>query len=241
MNYLTDSEIMDWNTIITDTNFFVSPIYNNRNSYPSINFNLSNNFYGTSGNRDVKNNINIDPIISYNITFSILKSGKDIFSKIRNSIFSIDLENEILYKEDKYLKINMSSLEIQESESLILFKNKSYISFKISLKGNTSSVMAYFSLIKRCLNFYEKTWGFDNKEEKLLLPFKIGDIVTPINNTIDMIVIDYIYDVYYNAVKYISKEIIDKGSYILYVNENVYSSDKIVLSRNNKLEILLED
>ena len=240
MNYLTDSEIIEWNNIIEDINYRVIPSYNNRNGYPSIKFD-TNIYYTDMYDIDSKN-INIDPIIKHDISFSILELGKDIFFKIKNQIFSNLILNEIVYSENNYKRIDLSELIITNNEYNFIYKNKNFIKYNFSLEGKTSSVMTFYSLIKRALNFFSKMWGMNSENiEGFLLKYKIGDVVTTKDNILDMIIIDYYFNVYNNTVDYITEEIIDKGSHIIFGDKKTLSEKSIFISRNNKIETLLED
>lgn len=235
MNYLTDSEIIEWNSVIKDVNYTVLPMYNHNNGYPNIKFNTIKDFM--SNLVYVDSDINPNIFINHNITFSILESGLDFFNKIKKNIFSVKIMNEVSLASDKYEKIDLSKLKVIVNEVNILFKGKKFIKYNYELEGSTSQVMAYYSLIKRCLNFFEKSWG----QEGLILRFKIGDVVTNIGNNIDMVIVDYYFNVYYDRIDYVTADIVTKNSYILYENIKNEQGDKLILSRNNIIETLLEE
>lgn len=246
MNYLTDSEILEWNTLIDNLNISVFPSYNDKNDYPNIVFNQTTSYYNynnISNSRYIESNHiehSYDIIIHHNISFSILESGKDMFLKIKDDMFSRHILNKVITK-DKPENINLDDLILKLKEQNILFKNKNYIKYNYYIEGKTSAVMTYHSLINRTLKFFNQAWGINSsKEEGLLLKFKIGDIVTTKNNTIDMIVTDYTYNLYNNKIEYLAEDIFEYDSYIIYTNKKTYSENSLNLSRNNKIQTLLE-
>jgi hypothetical protein len=235
MNYLTDGEIMEWNSVIKDINYTVIPMYNHKNGYPNIKFNTIKDYY--SNMVYVSPDVNPDVLIKHHVIFSILESGLNFFNKIKDNIFSFEIMNEVTIAPDKYEKIDLSKLKVIINEENILFKGRKYIKYNYELEGKTSEVMTYYSLLKRCLNFFEKSWG----QEGLILKFKIGDVVTNIGNNIDMVIIDYYFNIYSDRVDYVTADIISKNSYLLYDNKKNEREDKLILSRNNIIETLLEE
>jgi hypothetical protein len=237
MEYLTDSEIIEWNNIVNNHYYIIYPSYNHNNGYPDIKYNhtySSNPYY---------DNNKISTEFIFDFSFSILESGIEFFNKIKKSMFNYTIKNKVIL--DNISKdINLENINIDFKENKQKFKNKNYVKYSYKLKGEISDVMTFYTLIKRTLYFYELAWGIDSDgKEGLLLKFKIGDVVILNNNTnVDMIVVDYIFDTLEDfKIKYVTEDIIDKGSYILYQNKNAYSEQKLNHSRNNKLQILLEN
>jgi hypothetical protein len=265
MNRFTDTDINELNKLLeNDTNkylFFVRPCYENHSSYTSLAFyniprsiSFSNNYYpddvyAKDYSRDghVVNTDKIkEPKIELSALFSIQSEFIDEFYNIFKFISDSVVGNR--YYDEEVLKefiFNENVIKSKKTTSHILY-DKEFTRFEYNLSGYASSVFLYKKYLDDTIEYFKLIYGFDEKGNNiLLLSHKIGDIVCmKEDNSVEFIILDYIYDNYNKiySIKYkLSKILTDSlSSVVSYDNSFLYKIDKdLTYSRNDRINNIL--
>jgi hypothetical protein len=247
--YLSDSEIMNWNHRLGETNYFLMPRYHPYNSFPLIVFKQRiTSGLGSFSMDPISEVITLDPHMNFLFSFSVAKNRVDNFFQIFNKWFTSKIETKTFF-EDKNNKEKISDIEIPES--IVKSKNqinhkvkeKEYTKFTYEFEGRLSSIMAYVMFLEDTIEIFSKIWGYDESgREHTLIKFVIGDIVSKVGDqSNDYLILDFLpqkngkdFSIQYEICKMITKgQIIQYGQ-----SENVRESD-ITWSRNNRIDDIL--
>ncbi len=251
MKYLTDKEILKWNSRLEKSGYTVYPSPNNRSSEPDISYRqiikqpgIGDNFVTTT-----------EPFIRYRFTFSIASNREehffDLFSKISKQPFgtkSVYAGNEMsgwkTMPDVKITDIDFSDKVIDDkSKSTHMISDKEYVRYTYSFAGKLGSIMAYISYLEDTINFFSMIWGYEEDGSEIcLLKYPIGTIVSPKEDkSKDLLILDYkfskIYDKYY--IDFYASEMLTNGTVITYGESNDYKEENLCFSRNNRIDNIL--
>lgn len=244
--YLTDTEMLNWNSRLENTPYSIIPRYHTHNSYPMIHFiqKLSGPFSHSGDTMPT-----LDPSMKFQFSFSVAKNRVDNFFHIFNKWFTEEVETKVIYDggndREKINNIQVSHSIIQsKSQSDHFVKEKEYTKFTYNFSGYLSSIMAYVMFLEDTIEIFSKVWGYDeNGIEHQLTKFTIGDIVTKTGNqTEDYIVLDHAPIKVGNSifVDYEISKMIIKGQIIQYGEIEQVTEKELAWSRNNRIDDILD-
>jgi hypothetical protein len=271
MNRFTDTDINELNKLLeNDTNkylFVIRPCYENHSSYTAIAFYdipvlseydypyLKKRAYGeyispndvySRGYDETNSNKIKEPYIELSSLFSIQSELIDEFYNIFKFISESVIGNK--YYDGPVLKefiFNENVVESKKTTSHILY-DKEFTRFEYTLSGYASSVFLYKKYLDDTIAYFKLIYGFDEKgNNKLLLNHRIGDVVCmKSDNSVEFIILDYIYDNYnkiYSITYKLSKILTNSlSSVISYDNSFLYKIDKdLTYSRNDRINNIL--
>jgi hypothetical protein len=123
--------------------------------------------------------------------------------------------------------------------------DKEYMRLEYDFSGKLSSIMAYVCLLETSIEYFSMIWGYDEDgNEYNLLKYPIGNVVSPADDkSKDYLILDYkfIRAGAQFVVGYVACEMFaDKNSPIVkYGPVQSFSEDKLVWSRNNRIDDIL--
>lgn len=240
--FLSDSEILKWNTRLEETIYMVSPIYTKNGSYPSILIKNRQQF-----SKSVKDSID------FVFSFSVSKNRVDSFFQIFDSWFSEKVENTTIFHTDLINgEIHEEIVEIEISDSIIKSKNqtdhrireKEYTKFTYRFKGNLPSIMAYVMFLEDTIEIFSSIWGYtESGEECRLTKFKIGDVVIKdVNQMYNYLILDFHPIKSYNNIIRIDYEIAkiyEMSNIIKYGALEIVRENNIMVSRDSRIDDIL--
>ena len=239
MRYISDSEILNWNKRLERSDWFISPVPNNKSAEPYIGFKQ----------KSLNGEIYIDPFIQYDFTFSIISNRSETFLELFKKL-SLEPFGSKLIEFDK--RNNEKISDIKFTEDVIESKEvnthyileKEYIRYTYHFDGKLSSIMAYIMYLEDAINFFSKIWGYnENGSEVCLLKYSIGTVVSlPKDKSIDYLILDYKYrklDGDY-FIDFIASEMLNnKGSVITYGEIYTFRESELCYSRNSRIDNIL--
>lgn len=245
--YLSDTEIMNWNDRLENTDFQVFPRYHTHNSFPVIVFKQKLKFglYSSSGQSEV---ITLDPHMKFQFSFSVATNRVDNFFNIFDKWFTNKIETKT-YFEDSSNRQKLGDIEISDSiikskkQTGHKVKDKEYTKFTYNFDGHLSSIMSYVMFLEDTIEIFSKIWGYDEDGgEHTLTKFSIGGIVTKSGDqSEDYLILDFIphktgqdFIIDYEICK-----MTQKGQIIQYGTPEVVREKDITWSRNNRIDDIL--
>jgi hypothetical protein len=250
MAYLSDSDIMAWNDRIPpDTNLYIGARYSNMASQPTIVFSLrDSHMYPQSydKNGQPKQREVGDPDFKYRFAFSIASNREEEFYSIFDKLSKDSFDNHVLTANGTTTALKLDR-KIAEEPTKTLHKvfDKEYMRLEYHFSGKLSSIMAYVCLLETSIEYFSMIWGYDEDgNEYNLLKYPIGNVVSPADDkSKDYLILDYkfIRAGAQFVVGYVACEMFaDKNSPIVkYGPVQSFSEDKLVWSRNNRIDDLL--
>jgi len=243
MRFLSDSEILNWNERLKNTDFIVSATYGNRHSFPLILFKKKvGKLYGDAFL------ITMDPYLDFQFSFSVAKNRVDLFWNIFENWYRNEIGNEIIYQDsnnnNKIFSILVSDSIITkkiESEHNIL--NKEYIRYTYNFKGKLSSIMAYVMFLEDTIEIFSKIYGYDEDGSEVNLSnFQIGQMVSKKDDkSKDYLIIDISPKKngkqFY--IDYHISEVLIVGDIIRYGSTQLVIESEITFSRNSRIDDIL--
>jgi len=244
--YLLDSEILNWNKRLENTDFMVSSNYSNKDSYPLISF-AQKVYTGLGYNYTFV--ITTDPYLEFQFSFSVAKNRVDLFWNIFENWFDDKVGNQVIYKDD----INDKIYNIDVTDKIITKKlevehsilNKEYIKYTYNFKGKLSSIMAYVMFLEDAIEIFSLLYGYTEEgKEVSLKKFQIGTIVSKIDDkSKDYLIVDIspkkIGNVFY--IDYHISEVLTIGDIIRYGANQKVSENEICFSRNSRIDDILDN
>ena len=246
MKYLLDSEILNWNDRLKNTDYMVGAPYGVRSSAPNISFRQ------VIKNRGIGDTfaVTLDPTLDFQFSFSVAKNRVDLFWDIFHNWYDEKIGNEVLYTDSNN---NQKIYEIKVSEDIITEKkeiphsilSKDYIKYSYKFKGKLSSIMAYVMFLEDTIDIFSKLYGYtEDGQEVNLTKFQIGSIVSKKDDkSKDYLVVD-IYprkmglDFY---IDYHITEVLTIGEIIRYGSTQKVSENEICFSRNYRIDDILDN
>lgn len=240
MKYLTDSEILKWNDRLEKSNFRLMPRYNTRNGHPDISINYINSQF--SGTSEIKE---LDPVIDYEFSFSVIENRKDEFFILLYKLFRVNFGTQISYNDNSKLIETIKDDEFVKSEIKHNILNRNFIKYTYKFKGKLSSIIAYISYLEDAINFFQLLWGYNEEGEEICLTkYRIGDIVSfKDDKSKDYLITDYLYNKKgknYNIDYYVSEMILDSTCIIKYGDTIQASESQITWSRDSRINDILK-
>ncbi len=247
MKFLSDSEILNWNERLKNTNFMVIPTYGHKNSWPLISFKQTS--------RDGTSTITMDPFLDFQFSFSVVKNRVDFFWDIFENWYEDKVGNEVLYQDNNNINNNFNNkvYAIAVTDSIITDKketehtilNKDYIKYTYNFKGKLSSIMAYVMFLEDAIEIFSKLYGYsEDGTEVSLTKFQIGSMVSKKDDkSKDYLLIDIspikIGKDYY--IDYHISEVLAVGDIIRYGATQKVSENEICFSRNSRIDDILDN
>ena len=247
MRYLTDTEILNWNQRLTNSNYMLRPKSTSKSSEVNICF-----------LQKVKNGVGfdfietVDPSIRWRFIFSVSNNRTTDFFKIFDKIKSTHLGNKSVYigpngnsEKEENIPITEKSIDKIEKENHSL-KGKEFTRFTYIFHARLSQIIAYITTLEDTIKLFEKIWGYDeNGKELCLLDFPIGTICSlKKDKSSDYIVLDYDYKIdwtEYNIFYKISKmEWTESSQIVKYGNVELVKESDMCFSRNNRIDDILD-
>lgn len=251
MKYLYDYEIMEWNERLKESNFVVQIKTDLGTGEPNIIVNDkidTSMLYRKAVTDNSTGRLGIqDPIIKFNMIFSIASNRVDYFFDIFNKISSDEVGTKFVF----YKNNNECSNNIEFTEKIIKEKkisehnisDKKYTNFKYKFEGNLSSIILYVQFLEDTISFFNEIWAYTEKgEEVYLLKYPIGSIVSPLKDkSKDYFILDYNYIKEYKKyfIHYITAMIVSTGHIIKYGEVIQFKEYELGFSRNNRIDNIL--
>lgn len=246
MKYLLDSEILNWNDRLKNTDYMVGAPYGVRSSAPHISFRQ------VIKNRGIGDTfaITLDPTLDFQFSFSVAKNRVDLFWDIFDNWYEEKIGNEVLYTDGNN---NQKIYEIKVTEDIITEKkeiphsilSKEYIKYSYKFKGKLSSIMAYVMFLEDTIDIFSKLYGYtEDGQEVNLTKFQIGSIVSKVDDkSKDYLVVD-IYPQKMGLNFYIDyhiTEVLTIGEIIRYGSTQKVNENEICFSRNSRIDDILDN
>ena len=246
MKYLLDSEILNWNDRLKNTDYMVGAPYGVRSPAPHISFRQ------VVKNRGIGDTfvMTLDPTLDFQFSFSVAKNRVDLFWDIFNNWYEEKIGNEVLYTDNNN---NQKIYEIKVTEDIITEKkeilhsilSKEYIKYSYKFKGRLSSIMGYVMFLEDTIDIFSKLYGYtEDGQEVNLTKFQIGSIVSKVDDkSKDYLVID-IYPQKMGLNFYIDyhiTEVLTIGEIIRYGSTQKVSENEICFSRNSRIDDILDN
>lgn len=246
MKYLLDSEILNWNDRLKNTDYMVGAPYGVRSSAPHISFRqvIKNRGIGDTFT------MTLDPTLDFQFSFSVAKNRVDLFWDIFHNWYEEKIGNEVLYTDGNN---NQKFYEVKVTEDIITEKkeiphsilNKEYIKYSYKFKGKLSSIMAYVMFLEDTIDIFSKLYGYtEDGQEVNLTKFQIGSIVSKVDDkSKDYLVVD-IYPQKMGLNFYIDyhiTEVLTIGEIIRYGSTQKVSENEICFSRNSRIDDILDN
>lgn len=246
MKYLLDSEILNWNDRLKNTDYMVGAPYGVRSSAPHISFRQ------VIKNRGIGDTfaMTLDPTLDFQFSFSVAKNRVDLFWDIFHNWYEEKIGNEVLYTDGNN---NQKIYEVKVTEDIITEKkeiphsilSKDYIKYSYKFKGKLSSIMAYVMFLEDTIDIFSKLYSYtEDGQEVNLTKFQIGSIVSKKDDkSKDYLVVD-IYprkmglDFY---IDYHITEVLTIGEIIRYGSTQKVSENEICFSRNYRIDDILDN
>lgn len=245
MKYLLDSEILNWNDRLINTNYRVSAPYGVKSSAPNIAFTqvinrgIGDTFVST-----------LDPHLEFQFGFSVAKNRIDLFWDIFNNWHDEKVLNEVVYVDTqnnkKFYTISVNDDVISsKKETPHNILNKEYIKYTYNFKGKLSSIMAYVMFLEDAIDIFSKLYGYtEDGQEINLAKFQIGSIVSKIDDkSKDYLVVDIspqkVGLKFY--IDYHITEVLTIGDIIRYGATQKVTDKEICFSRNSRIDDILDN
>ncbi len=244
MKYLTDKEIIKWNTRLEKSDYLVYPSMNNRSSEPDIAY---RQVIKNTGIGETYVNVT-EPFIRYKFTFSISSNREESFFDILKKLSTEPFGTKSVYitnqNQEKISEVEFSEKIIDNKERFNhKIYDKEYVRYTYSFVGKLGSIMAYVSYLEDAISFFSSIWGYEEDgKEVCLLKYPIGTIVSPNKEkSKDLLVLDYKFSKFYDKyfVDYVANEIVYSGTIITYGESNTYKEEDLCFSRNSRIDNIL--
>ena len=241
MRYLSDSEILDWNSRLEKSPYMLRPRSHNRSGNVDIVF-VQKVRNGLSGFDLVDT---VDPYIDLGYMFSISSNRvKEFWSIFDNrkltsigTCYTInDKQTKISFDED------VVKSKSQESHNIY---DKEFTRYSFQFSGKLSSIISYITIIEDSVKFFQKIWAYNEDGSELcLIKYPIGSICSKKKNkSEDYVVLDYDYSIIFNEYKILYKisymEYSANSSAITYGDVEYANEDELCFSRDNRINDIL--
>ncbi len=241
--FLSDSEILNWNERLKNTEYMVGVNYGTQHSFPLISFRQLIKY-------DNSFSITMEPYLDFQFSFSVAKNRVDLFWNIFENWLDDKVGNEVIYQDNnnnnKIYSIVVSDSVIHEkSEINHQIMSKEYIKYTYKFKGKLSSIMAYVMFLEDTIEIFSLLYGYtEDGKEVSLKKFQIGTIVSKIDDkSKDYLVVDISPQKVGNKfyIDYHISEVLTIGDIIRYGANQKVSENEISFSRNSRIDDILDN